>query len=48
MLLMFSKPGLHIKDLQMQLDYFYFEMHGKADRIKKVSNLGIDLLELVL
>lgn len=48
MLLMFSKPGLHIKDLQIQLDYFYLEMHGKADRIKTVSNSEIDLLELVL
>ena len=30
------QPGLHIKDLQIQLDYFYLEMHPKGDKIKKV------------
>ena len=34
--LCYNEPGLLIRVMQIQLDYFYFETHTKGDKIEKV------------
>lgn len=46
--LCYNEPGLLIRVMQIQLDYFYFETHTKGDKIEKVNTLESYLVILHL